>query len=82
MKPATLIEAAEVARTALAQLDSRAQTYERHVSTLLGYLSSAASRYPDALSEQARIVCESIAKDVGSAATFTPPRPAAPQRTP
>lgn len=62
----TLSDQAEAARVALAQLDSRAQTYERHVSTLLGYLDAAAQK--GALSETAIVVCRAIARDTGSAA--------------
>lgn len=62
----------EDARDALQQASGRARTYERHVSTLLGYLDSVVARHPDALTETARVVCASIARDIGSAA-FTPP---------
>lgn len=62
-KLSELQEAAQLATNIAA---GRAQDYERHVETLLSYLASVASRYPDALTETSWAVSQSIAHDVGS----------------
>ena len=46
------------------------ERYERHIHTLLAYLSGVASNHPEAVSETTRAVATLIAREIGSCATF------------
>lgn len=60
-----LTDQADTAKNELVKLISGCMAAERHISTLLAFLDSIESRTPGTLTETQRIVCQSIAREVG-----------------